>query len=70
MNVTDLELGGFHGDGDTNEEDAEHSDGGVAFPVFGATIRTTGHTPNLVSEISVYLSMSMSMISSTSHRSD
>lgn len=68
MNGTDLELSGFHGDGDTNEEDAEHCDGGVALPVLGATIRATRHTPNPTPEIPTYLSMPMSMISSTSHR--
>lgn len=48
-----LELSWFHSDGDTNEEDTDHGDGSVAFPVLGATIRASGHAPNFGPEISM-----------------
>jgi len=54
-------------DGDTNEDDTEHSDGGVAFPVFRATVRATSHTPNLVPEISSIASAITVICSTTSH---
>ena len=46
-----LKFSGKFEDGDTDKEDAEHGDGGVAFPVFRATVRATSHTPNLEPEI-------------------
>nr|AFK44921.1 unknown [Lotus japonicus] len=46
-----LELSGKLEDGDANEEDTEHGDGGVTLPVLGTTVRATGHTPYLVPEI-------------------
>lgn len=49
----DLEFSGKFEDWDADKEDAEHGDGGVALPVFRATVRATGHTPNLVPEISI-----------------
>lgn len=46
-----LELGGLHGDGDANEEDAEHGDGGVPFPVLGAAVGPARHAPHLGPEV-------------------
>ena len=65
MQRTDLKLGGFHGDGDTNKEEAEHCNGSIALPVLGPTVRATAHTPNLVPEIA--MNLSMAMISSSAH---
>lgn len=46
-----LELGGFHGDRDTNEENAEHSNRSIATPVLGPAIWATRHAPHLRPEI-------------------
>jgi hypothetical protein len=46
-----LELGGFHGDGDADEEDAEHGDGGVAAPVHGPAVGPARHAPHLLPEV-------------------
>uniref|UniRef100_M8BRL5 Uncharacterized protein n=1 Tax=Aegilops tauschii TaxID=37682 RepID=M8BRL5_AEGTA len=48
---TYLELGGFHGDGDADEEDADHGDGGVAAPVDGPAIGPARHAPHLLPEV-------------------
>lgn len=48
-----LELSRFDGDRDADEEDAEHSYGCVTLPVLRSTVRATGHTPNLLPEISI-----------------
>ncbi|RRT82686.1 hypothetical protein B296_00019492 [Ensete ventricosum] len=48
---TDLELRGLHGDGDADEEDAEHGDGGVALPVLGPAIGPARHAPHLVPKV-------------------
>uniref|UniRef100_A0A7C8YV58 Uncharacterized protein n=1 Tax=Opuntia streptacantha TaxID=393608 RepID=A0A7C8YV58_OPUST len=47
-----LELGRLHGDGNTDEEDAEEGDSGVSTPVLRATVRPTSHAPNLGPPIS------------------
>lgn len=67
-----LELGGFDGDGDTDEEDAGHGDGGVAFPVLRPAVRPAGHTPYLVSEISAVcggIAAVVTVICSSTHTS-
>ena len=46
-----LELGGLHGDGDADEEDAEHGDGGVAAPVYGPAVGPARHAPHLLPEV-------------------
>lgn len=46
-----LEASGEFEDGDADEENAEHGNGGVALPVLGATVRATCHTPYLVPDI-------------------
>lgn len=46
-----LELGGLHGDGDADEEDAEHGDGGVTAPVDGAAVGPARHAPYLLAEV-------------------
>lgn len=46
-----LELGRLHGDGDADEEDAEHGDGGVAAPVNGAAVGPARHAPHLLAEV-------------------
>lgn len=61
----DLELGGLHGDGDADEEDAGHGDSGVAAPVLGPAVWATGHAPDLGTKVS--MGLPMSVISSTSH---
>lgn len=48
---TYLELGGLHGDGDADEEDAEHGDGGVAAPVHGPAVGPARHAPYLLPEV-------------------
>lgn len=55
---TDLELGGFHGDWNANEDDAGHGDGSVAFPVPGPAVRATGHGPDLLPEVAAVISSS------------
>jgi hypothetical protein len=49
--VSYLELGGFHGDGDADEEDAEHGDGRVAAPVHGPAVGPARHAPHLLPEV-------------------
>ena len=56
----DLELGGFHGDGDADEENASHGDGGVALPVLGAAVGPTAHAPHLAPEVPSMLASSSS----------
>lgn len=46
-----LELGGLHGDGDADEEDAEHGDGGVPAPVHGPAVGPARHAPYLLPEV-------------------
>ena len=59
-----LELSRFHGDGDADKEDAEHSKGCVPTPMLGPTVRPTRHAPYLRSKTA---SVSVSMLCS-SHR--
>ncbi|RWW05295.1 hypothetical protein GW17_00031442 [Ensete ventricosum] len=67
----DLELGGFNGDRDADEEDAEEGYGGVALPVLGAAVRPTGHAPHLRSEVPGGARSSMrSVLTSPSHGDD
>ena len=61
-----LEFSGFHSDGDADEDNAEHGNGGVALPVLWATVRATAHTPDLVPEIAVSVSMAV-IAAATSH---
>jgi hypothetical protein len=46
-----LELCGLHSDGDADEEDAEHGDGGVTAPVDGAAVGAARHAPYLLAEV-------------------
>ena len=61
-----LEFSGFHSDGDADEDNAEHGNGGVALPVLGTAVRATAHTPDLVPEIAVSVSMAV-IAAATSH---
>jgi len=54
-----LELGGLHGDGDADEEDAEHGDGGVTAPVDGAAVGTARHAPYLLAEVAACVPTAM-----------
>ncbi len=64
----DLELGGLHGDGDADEEDANHGDCGVAAPVLGPAVWAARHAPDLGPKVTMArIPMSMSVICSTSH---
>lgn len=62
----DLELGGLHGDGYADEEDAGHGDGGIAAPVLGTAVWAARHAPNLGPKVPVGR-FPMSMICSTPH---
>nr|GLL38948.1 hypothetical protein DM860_008399 [Ipomoea trifida]GMD49676.1 hypothetical protein DM860_008399 [Ipomoea batatas]GMD55168.1 hypothetical protein DM860_008399 [Ipomoea batatas] len=62
---SDLELGGFHGDGNANENDSCHGDGGIAFPVDGPAIRSAGHGPDLGPEVGGRIGVVVSVVSST-----
>ncbi|CAL1385119.1 unnamed protein product [Linum trigynum] len=67
---TDLKLRRFHGDGNADEEDADHGDGSVAAPVLWAAIRATGHAPHLPPEIAMSAFSSVPVLASSAHLSD
>lgn len=54
-----LELRGLHGDGDADEEDAEHGDGRVAAPVDGAAVGPARHAPHLLAEVAAAVPAAM-----------
>jgi hypothetical protein len=63
-----LELGGLHRDGDADEEDADHGDGGVEAPVLGPAVWAARHAPHLGPKVPVGR-LPMSVICSTPHGS-
>lgn len=67
IEASDLKLGGFHGDGNANENNSGHGECGIAFPVHGPAIRSASHGPDLGPEIAGRIGMVVSVVSSSSH---
>lgn len=65
---TNLELGGFHGDGYADEEDSEHGDGGVSFPVLGPAVGAAGHAPDFGSEVLRHSMAAAMLAADAAHR--
>uniref|UniRef100_A0A2P2K8Q7 Uncharacterized protein n=1 Tax=Rhizophora mucronata TaxID=61149 RepID=A0A2P2K8Q7_RHIMU len=62
-----LKLGGLDSNGDADEENAGHGDGGVAAPVLGPAVRASAHAPHLLPEVPVDPICSVPMFRSSSH---
>ncbi|RAL40701.1 hypothetical protein DM860_008399 [Cuscuta australis] len=65
--ASDLELCGFDGNRNANEDDSSHGDGGIALPMHGPAVRSAGHGPDLGPEVTGRIGVVVSVVSSSSH---